>query len=122
MKNRCYNKNDVYKYSRYGGRGIRVCDEWIEFKPFLEWAISSGYSEDLTLDRIDNSGNYTPDNCRWVSMAEQNKNRSTTHFVTLNGETKCIKEWMRVLHVGYKRVLELEETNNGKNALESCGK
>lgn len=117
MKNRCYNKNDTYKYSRYGARGIKVCNEWLEFKPFLEWALSSGYSENLTLDRINNSDGYYPENCRWVSMSVQNKNRSTTHFVTINGETKCVKEWMRELHVGYKKVIEMERKHYGKNSL-----
>ena len=117
MKNRCYNKNDVYKYSRYGGRGIRVCDDWLKFKPFLEWALSSGYALDLTIDRIDNSGDYSPENCRWVTMSEQNKNRSTTHLVTFNGETKCVKDWMRELHVGYHKIIEMEAANNVKNSL-----
>ena len=116
MLSRCYSKKHIH-YKNYGGRGIKVCDEWLEFKPFLEWALLSGCAPHLTLDRIDNSGNYTPQNCRWVTMAEQSKNRTTTHFVALNGETKCVKEWMRELHVGYKRIIEMEELNNGKNAL-----
>lgn len=80
MKNRCYNaSSDDYKY--YGGRGIKICDEWLNsYEAFKAWAISSGYDEnakhgDCTIDRIDVNGNYEPSNCRWVSMAVQSKNR-----------------------------------------------
>ena len=74
MKQRCLNKNST-NYSYYGGRGISICDEWMMFPPFYEWSISHGYQEDLTLDRIDNDGNYTPDNCRWVDWHTQASNR-----------------------------------------------
>ena len=74
MKARCSNSNaNNYKY--YGGRGIKVCDEWHKFVPFYEWAMANGYTDNLTIDRIDVNGNYEPSNCRWVSMAEQVKNR-----------------------------------------------
>lgn len=80
MKNRCYNAN-VPCYFRYGGRGVRVCNEWLhDFGAFYNWAIQNGYDEDAsygkcTLDRIDNDGDYAPDNCRFVSMKVQCKNR-----------------------------------------------
>lgn len=75
MKRRCYNENDKnYKY--YGGRGITVCDEWRNnFTTFYNWAIENGYTDDLTIDRINNDGNYEPSNCRWVTMAQQNRNK-----------------------------------------------
>ena len=111
MKTRCLNPNDEYKYSRYGGRGITICDEWLEYEPFLKWAMSSGYSDDLTIDRVDNSKGYSPDNCRWVTMAEQNKNRSSTHFVTINGETKCVKDWRKELHKSYYTIIGMEDKN-----------
>lgn len=79
MKKRCYCKTSS-SYEYYGGRGITVCDEWQKFTPFYEWAVANGYDEKAeygkcTLDRIKVNGNYCPDNCRWVSMAEQNKNK-----------------------------------------------
>ena len=73
IKTRCLNSND-YHYKWYGARGISICDEWMEFKPFAEWALSHGYQDGLTIDRTDNDGDYTPSNCRWVTQAEQCQN------------------------------------------------
>ena len=74
MLDRCNNHNR-HEYMYYGGRGITVCDEWMEFEPFYKWAMSHGYAYDLTIDRINNDGNYEPNNCRWVTMKEQAKNK-----------------------------------------------
>lgn len=75
MKERCFNSNDkAFKW--YGARGIRVCDEWKnDFQAFYEWAMSHGYAEGLTIDRIDNDGNYEPSNCRWATIQEQQTNK-----------------------------------------------
>lgn len=76
MKQRCYNPNQKH-YNRYGGRGITVCEEWKnDFQAFYDWSMSHGYKEGLTIDRIDNDGNYEPSNCRWVTQAEQNLNKT----------------------------------------------
>lgn len=80
-------------YKRYGAKGIKVCDEWHEFNSFIDWAINSGYEDNLTLDRIDSTGNYSPDNCRWIGIKEQNNNRSNNRLETYNGETKTVAEW-----------------------------
>lgn len=80
MKSRCYNRSDK-RYSRYGGRGIVVCVEWIiSAESFVRWAIVNGYKKGLTIDRIDNNGNYSPDNCRFVTVAKNNRNSSNTHL------------------------------------------
>lgn len=75
MKQRCYNPNATC-YRNYGGRGIKVCDEWLhDFLKFKSWAEAHGYNDTLTIDRINNDGNYEPSNCRWITRAEQNKNK-----------------------------------------------
>jgi hypothetical protein len=75
MKQRCANPNNQ-KYKDYGGRGIKVCEEWLhDFQSFYDWAIANGYADGLSIDRIDVNGNYCPENCRWVTMMEQRHNR-----------------------------------------------
>lgn len=93
MKCRCYNPNSKW-YSGYGGRGITVCDEWRNsFETFYEWAMANGYADHLTIDRIDNNGNYCPKNCRWATAKEQGNNRNDCVFVEINGETKTLTQW-----------------------------
>lgn len=92
MRNRCENIN-VPNYNLYGGRGISVCDEWHSFKVFNEWALSNGYRDDLSIDRIDNNGNYCPDNCRWADRKEQARNRRSNITISCNGSTKLISDW-----------------------------
>ena len=78
MKARCYNEKSK-DYPHYGKRGIKICDEWLsDFMKFREWSLSHGFAENLTIDRIDVDGNYCPQNCRWVTVAEQNRNKTTT--------------------------------------------
>ena len=92
MKRRCANKND----KRYGGRGITVCPEWRDsFEAFYEWAIKNGYDESLTIDRINNDGNYEPDNCRWVDWFTQANNKRDTAWMTYNGKTQSVTQWAR---------------------------
>lgn len=99
MLQRCYNPSRP-KYKDYGGRGIGVCDEWRhDVKAFYEWAMSHGYADDLTIDRIDVNGNYEPSNCRWITIAEQSYNKSTSRLVTYKGETKTIAEWAKIKNI-----------------------
>ena len=104
MKRRCYNKQNA-RYDRYGGRGITVCDEWLNnFQSFYDWAISNGYSDDLTIDRIDNDGNYEPSNCRWSTAKEQCNNRGSNINITIGNATKSLMRWCEIFNVDYKKV------------------
>ena len=90
MKQRCSLPSaSCYKY--YGGRGITVCNEWQNFEPFCEWALANGYADNLTIDRIDVNGNYEPNNCRWLTIQEQQNNTRRSHNITFNGITKTLK-------------------------------
>lgn len=110
MKNRCYNpKHQSYKY--YGAIGITICDEWLNNKKvkkgkahssygwlaFEKWALENGYADNLTIDRINNNGNYEPSNCRWVTNKIQANNRASCHLITYKGETHNITEWAEKL-------------------------
>lgn len=103
MRSRCYSIKNP-KYKDWGGRGITICDEWLHsYKSFEDWALSHGYRDDLSIDRIDNDGNYCPENCRWATVKEQNENKrppvrpkhnkTRKNVFTLNGETKSLVEW-----------------------------
>lgn len=115
MKQRCCNVNNPnHKY--YGGRGITICGEWAFFKTFHDWAITSGYDSGLTIDRIDNDGNYEPANCRWVTVAEQGLNRSSNRFIRFMGETRTLSQWSArmgidivTLHTRLKRSWSVEK-------------
>lgn len=105
MRERCY-VPCVGGYKNYGGRGIKVCDEWnASFENFMEWAYANGYKENLSLDRIDVNGNYEPNNCRWVTFLEQANNKRTSHFLEYNGEIKTITEWSRITGINKNTLL-----------------
>lgn len=100
MKCRCYTKT-CGEYKRYGAKGIKVCDEWrYDFMAFYRWAVNNGYSDNLSLDRIDYTGMYEPCNCRWATNIQQANNRSDNVRLTLNGETHTISEWSRKIGIG----------------------
>lgn len=93
MRLRCYDEKNI-AYHRYGGRGITICDEWKnDVKAFYDWATANGYNDSLTIDRIDNDGNYCPENCRWATVKEQASNRRSNILVTHNGKTQTMKKW-----------------------------
>ena len=101
MKGRCYNPTDK-KYYRYGARGITVCDEWLNNpKAFFDWALSHGYKDGLSIDRIDNDGNYCPENCRWADDFTQANNKSNNTRYEHNGVTKTVREWATELGISY---------------------
>lgn len=119
MIQRCYNPASTF-YHRYGGRGITVCEEWRHSRrAFKEWAKANGYADNLTIDRIDNDGDYSPQNCRWVTMETNCNNRASCHFITAFGETHSLKEWSEILGISYntlkKRIIDHGE--NGEYLL-----
>jgi hypothetical protein len=107
MRERCTNpKRKQYKY--YGARGIKVCEEWDgsnKFINFYRWSLENGYKEDLTIDRIDNNGNYCPENCRWVDMKTQLNNKRDNRFIYYNGQIKTLAQWSEELNISYGTLL-----------------
>ncbi|PFP30231.1 hypothetical protein COJ96_05830 [Bacillus sp. AFS073361] len=101
MISRCYHKEND-RFHRYGQRGISICNEWLnDYESFKEWSLSNGYTDDLSIDRINNDGNYEPSNCRWTTVIVQSNNTSRTRKIEFNGEIKSISEWCRELNYSY---------------------
>ena len=104
MKQRCYNPNN-YEFHLYGGRGIKICDEWLSDNvSFYRWAIENGYIENATqaensIDRIDPEGDYSPENCRWVDSYVQANNTRKNIYYEWNGETHTLTEWSRIVGI-----------------------
>ena len=113
MKQRCENKNSS-SYKDYGGRGIKICDEWKDFMVFKEWAINNGYKKELTIERVDVNGDYSPKNCVFATRAEQNRNTRRNIRILVNGKIKTISEIARDLDIP-KWVLLTEYHNVGKS-------
>lgn len=108
MNQRCYNPKN-HKYKRYGERGIKVCQEWVETNPngfgnFNSWALSNGYKLGLSIDRIDNNGDYSPTNCRWVNNQTQARNKCTNIIIEYNNEKHCLKKWCEILDLPYNTI------------------
>lgn len=119
MKTRCLNKNNA-KYKIYGGRGITICEEWLDFKNFHDWAMSNGFIDGLTLERIDVNGNYCPENCTWIPMVEQAKNKRTCTYLIHNGMRDTVAGWTK--RMGYGRETIRERLKRGwsvKRAIET---
>lgn len=109
IRSRCNNPNNK-SYHNYGGRGIKLCDEWNDFESFKEWAYANGYDENAnknqcTIDRIDANGDYCPENCRWITTKEQNSNKRNNHYIELDGVVHTITQWCDIygIHVGTVR-------------------
>ena len=112
MKHRCYSENDTH-YSNYGGRGIKICDEWLnDFEAFQEWVLSNGYSDNLTIDRIDGDKGYYPENCRWATQKQQANNFSRNKILEYEGEKHTLTEWCEILGLNYGRT---------KARINACG-
>lgn len=130
MKNRCYNEKQSESFQKYGAHGIEMCDEWKNsYETFRDWALSNGYDDGLTIDRINFNGPYCPQNYRWATQKEQQNNRSNNHYIEFRGETKTMAEWSELAGFG-RSVIEhrlsrgwtienallspRQETHNGK--------
>lgn len=101
MKGRCNNPTDG-SYERYGGRGISVCKEWDKsYETFRDWALENGYQENLSIERIDNNGDYEPNNCEWIELREQANNRRNTIWIEWDGKTKNLMQWSKELGINY---------------------
>jgi len=111
MKDRCFNKKSLlYKY--YGERGITICNKWLKnYELFQQWAYDNGYKSGLSIDRINNNGNYEPSNCRWANAKTQNNNLRSNRFITLNGKTKTLTQWAEI--IGIKAMTLTKRIENG---------
>lgn len=103
MRRRCYGKN-TENYHRYGGRGVRVCEEWSEFSNFYKWCGENGYKEGLTIDRIDNDGDYCPENCRWVDKITQGNNKSNNRRILYKGEELTLMQIERRTGIDHRTI------------------
>lgn len=103
MLQRCeYPKHEAY--ANYGGRGISICKEWHDFEVFRDWAIGNGYSNSVTIDRINVDGDYSPDNCKWSTRKEQAKNKRNSILITIGGETHSVSEWAHIKNINVRTI------------------
>lgn len=104
MKKRCYQVNAI-NYANYGGRGIVLCNEWRDdYRAFKAWSLANGYEEGLSIDRIDNNGIYCPENCRWVTRVENNRNRRNTRMIVVHGERMALSVAAKKYGISYGRL------------------
>lgn len=110
MRRRC--RDEKYdRYERYAKRGTKVCDEWHHYLTFKEWSLANGYSDNLSLDRIDNDGDYNPSNCRWADQTVQANNRSSSHYLEFDGKKLSIKQWSLVVGINEQTIHERLKRN-----------
>jgi len=98
MKRRCFNRKYKF-YKNYGGRGISICDEWLDFMNFYEWAVGHGYKNNLTIERVNVNGNYEPSNCTWITIDEQKRNTTATKRLFFDGKTMTMRQWAKEIGV-----------------------
>lgn len=112
MKSRCYDKSHP-RFKDYGGRGITICDEWLNnYELFCDWAYANGYKKGMSIERIDCNKGYSPDNCKFIPLSEQNRNRRNSIMITIGEETKCLQEWCNFLI--------FQETRFVGNTIRAC--
>lgn len=117
IKDRCYREN-CKGFKNYGGRGIRMDDRWrISFQSFYEWAIANGYREGLTIERVDNNGNYEPNNCKFIPRSQQSRNRRSCRYIKYNGEIDTLSGWCRRYHIDRECVRSKGRLIGDENAL-----
>jgi hypothetical protein len=105
VRHRCLNKKNI-SFNNYGGRGIKVCNDWSDFEKFQTWALNNGYSKEFVIDRIDTNGDYTPENCRWITQKENSNNKRNNRYLTIDGITKTVKQWAEKSGMCYETLLE----------------
>lgn len=106
MKGRCHRRTDDH-YKWYGGMGVKVCEEWrTDFQAFHDWALSHGYADGLSIDRVDVDGDYCPGNCRWVDHKTQCNNRHSNVLLTIDGVTHNVREWSDISGVKYTTIYQ----------------
>jgi hypothetical protein len=119
MRGRC-NCHTDRSYSNYGGRGITVCQEWDDFASFRTWSLENGYSDKLSIDRINNDAGYEPSNCRWATQKEQARNTRRNRLITASGETRTLGEWAEITGLAYAAIRS--RLNLGWSHAEALGK
>lgn len=119
MHERCEREKHLH-YKSYGGRGISVCLEWYDYLPFAEWARNNGYSDELTLDRIDTNGNYEPSNCRWITMREQQSNKRSNRILEYRGKKYTLTQLAEKCKI--KKTTFRDRLNRGMSVEDAVNK
>lgn len=115
MWQRCYDCNQV-GYKNYGARGITICEEWLNNREaFYDWAYENGYKEGMSIERKDVNKGYSPDNCTFIPLSEQSKNRRNIHMITIDGVTKCLSEWCRFYNISNTHTVLKYYRSNGND-------
>lgn len=117
MYDRCYNNKNV-SFKDYGAKGIKICQQWLVGANFEKWSLANGYRDNLTIDRINPKKDYCPKNCRWVTLEENSRYKSTTNYITVNNITHSGKEWSRILNKGQNFINRYKRKNGMKSTQE----